>query len=228
MKQPISDREVWQQSKIPPEELDLLMADNGQAEANAHHIERFFREYPLPVDSSLLIHGCGTCQMFDYLNPADIGKVNITFADIGPGMLEIARRRLAQYKELSFQLITDDVENSSLEGRYDAILLSMLLLHVDWRKCLRNIIKLKPGRIFIIEQEQKEGTQITGSKNRPLPPTIQQYAEAVSIELVPRQDLIEFLKESGYRLECINETPVPDDKVMSGFIFIRQIPDADS
>ena len=58
-----SDREAWLNGEISPEDLDRLMVDNGQAEANARHVKAFFQKYPLPQGSRLLIHGCGTCQM---------------------------------------------------------------------------------------------------------------------------------------------------------------------
>ena len=217
-----SDRKAWLKGEISPEDLDRLMADNGQAEANAHHVQEFFRKYPLPQGSCLLVHGCGTCQMFDYLEPADLGDVKVTFADIGTGMLETARRRLKRFDDFSCEIIVDDIENTVVTESYDAVLLSMVLLHVDWKKCLVNVSNLNPARIYIIEQQQKQGTPVAGAKNRVLPPSIQKYAETASIHLVPRPDLEQFLADLGYGLAYVSETPVPDEKLMVGFVFVKK------
>jgi hypothetical protein len=144
----------------------------------------------------------------------------MTFADVSPKMLEITKRRLSKHKKLSYNVLVDDIENTNIKGHYDAILLTLVLLHVDWRRSLENMIKLAPSSFYIIEQEQKEG-KTTVSKKRRLPPSIQKYAEIESAELIPREVLNKFLNDRGYNLVYTTNRDVPDKKVMVGFVYTR-------
>ena len=220
MTTPKNEREAWL-GTITPEDIDRLMADNGQAEANARHVQAFFRKYPLAPGSRILVAGCGTCQMLDYLKPADLGNVKCTFSDISVRMLEAAQQRLRLHDGFSYEVIIDDLENTSITQQFDAVLLSLVLLHLEWKKCLLNVSNLNINRVYVIEQEQTPGTPVAGSRQRPLPPTIKKYAETVSIKLVSRPELIRFLAELGYELVHISETCVPDEKVMVGLVFQR-------
>jgi SAM-dependent methyltransferase len=213
-----SEKEAWL-SIIEPEDLDVHLANLKQAQANAQIIKDFFKKCPMKEGSKLLIHGCGTCQMFDYIRPSDIGKMDITFADINPKMLEAAKRRLKKY-EIPYKLLIDDIENTGIREHYDGILLGLVLLHIDWRKSLENMIKLTP-LFYIIEQEQ-EFSKPSITPGRKLPPSIQKYAKVEAVKLVPRKELTEFMKENDYKLIYTIEKPVPDNKKMVGLVYAKQ------
>ena len=101
MKMPtVSEKEAWM-NIVEPADLDEHMRNIEQAGTTAEITALLFKKVPLKDGSKLLVHGCGTCQMFDYVTPADLGKVSLTFADVSPKMLEAAKPRLDQYKYLA-------------------------------------------------------------------------------------------------------------------------------
>jgi hypothetical protein len=214
---PKNEKEAWLHI-IKPDELDTHLANIGQAAANATIVKELFKKHPLAEGSRLLIHGCGTCQMFDYIKPSDIGKVDMSFADINDGMLEVAERRLRKYKEASCHFLADDIENTNIGEHYDALLLILVLLHVDWRRSLENMIKLTPSLFYIIEQEQEAGTPSI-AKERKLPPSIKEYAEVEATELISLRELTKFFNERGYHLTYSIRKAVPDKKFMVGLIY---------
>jgi len=168
----------------------------------------------------LLIHGCGTCQMFDYIKPSDLGKLEMTFADISTKMLEISKRRLSTYKKMTYHLLVDDIENTKIKNHYDAILLVLVLLHVDWKKSLENMIKLLPSSFYIIEQQQKS-SGCTVSEKRKLPPSILKYAKVSTAKLISSEELTKFFEKNGYKLVFKIEKFVPDEKIMIGLVFTK-------
>lgn len=216
---PNGEKEAWL-NIVEPQDMDLHMANIGQAEANASLVREFFEKYPLAEGAKLLIHGCGTCQLFDYLNPSEIGRVQITFADISQKMLEAAKQRLAKFEGLKYDILTDDIEDTAITGHYYAVLLILLLLHVDWKKSLDNVIKFSPSHIYIIEQEQ-DPQKPSVTKERKLPPSIRRYAETAEAQLVLRKDLTEYLREKGYALAYTKEVQVPDNKKMAGLVYAK-------
>ena len=92
---PICEKDAWIHV-VKPADLDSHMENVEQARANAMIVKEMFEEYPLPKYSKLLVHGCGTCQMFDYKKPSDIVQF-ITFADISKKMLNTAENRLKRF-----------------------------------------------------------------------------------------------------------------------------------
>ena len=211
-----SEKEAWLHI-IEPDDLDKHMTNIKQANTNAEIVKDLFKKHPLKEGSKLLIHGCGTCQIFDYIKPSDIGNVHMTFADISPKLLEVTKRRLSRHK-IAYDVLIDDIENTNIKKHYDAVLLVLVLLHVDWKRSLENMIKLNPSSFYIIEQEQKtEGCTVT--KEKKLPPSIRKYAEVSTAELIHRKVLIKFFNDRGYKLVYTTKRAVPDEKVMVGFVF---------
>jgi hypothetical protein len=215
----MSEREAWL-NIVKPAELDMHMASIGQAETNAAMVKEMFSRFPLGENARLLIHGCGSCQMFDYLSIPDIGNIELTFADFSPAMLEVGRKRLTRLPDARYNILVDDIERSTLEGCYDAVLLVLVLLHVNWRRSLENMIHLSPSRLYIIEQEQTPGVSPVTMKGKLLP-SIERYSEVADMNLVPQQDLIGFTGMRGYSQSWVLSRPVPGDKTMVGFVFQR-------
>jgi len=216
VKMPHGEREAWL-DVVHPADLDSHMASVGQAEVNAAIVKEMFVRYPLAENAKLLIHGCGTCQMFDYVDLSVFGKSDITFADLSPRMLEVARKRLARFANSSHRIIVDDIESSSLHGRYDAVLLVLVLLHVNWKKALENILRLGISSLYIIEQSQR-GTFTMTSTTQTLP-SMQRYQEVASPLLVSPDDLSDFLGRRGFKMLWTTERQVPGSKSMLGFVF---------
>ncbi len=218
----INERLGWTKI-ITPDDLDKHMAEIGQAEANAHLATQMFRDFPLEEKASLLIPGCGTGQMFDYLTQVEvnqISKYNYTFTDFRREFLERLKQRLAQNLPIRYTCLEDDIEKTRLQGEYDGILLVLVLQHVEWEKALTSMLGLNPSRFYIIEQFNKGGgSPIT--KERKLQPTMKEYAETVKNTacLVNIRELTYYLSERHYGLLRTYEREVSDNKKMVGLVF---------
>lgn len=213
------ERDAWLRI-VKPNELDSHMASIGQAEANASIVREMLHRFRLADDSKLLVHGCGSCQVFDYIPLSDFGKIRITFADLSSAMFEEARKRLEGVSDASYEFVIDDMEDSCLTGSYDAIMLVLVLLHVDWQLSLKNMLRHSPSLFFIIEQEQLPGVPSVTSTDG-LPPSIRRYSEVAEMELVPRNELVSFMGSRGYSVRWTTTRPVPGEKSMMGFVFGR-------
>jgi SAM-dependent methyltransferase len=214
-----SERDAWL-NIIKPAELDAHMLSIGQAETNASIVQEMFRRFPLLESAKLLVHGCGSCQMFDYLSLENLGKVELTFADFSPAMLEEGKRRLERFQGTDWKVVLDDIEDSRLSGNFDAVLLVLVLLHVDWRRGIENLLRLSPTRFYVVEQEQTPDASSITMKDK-LPPSIERYSEIAEMDLVPQNDLVDFLGMKGYRTLWTSSRPVPGDKKMIGSVFER-------
>src|SRR3989338_1451117 len=105
-----NEKEAWSRI-VKPDDLDLHMANIDQAQANAGMVKEMFAKHPVKPAGKILIHGCGTAQMFDYIAPTDLGThAQMTFADISPEMIEKARGRLGA-AGLSGKTLVDDIES---------------------------------------------------------------------------------------------------------------------
>jgi SAM-dependent methyltransferase len=203
---------------VRPSELDTHMAAVGQAEANARLIKHLFSRIWMRPGDRLLVHGCGTCQMFDYIEPIDLGTERVTLADLSADMLEASRERLSRLHGISYETVADDIEQSRISGPYACILLSMVLLHVHWRSAVANMLNLDPRWVAVIEQSQRAGTPIV-SADREVPSSIRKFAEMAEPQLIDRRELIGEFARRGYRLAEECETAVPDQKRMIGLLF---------
>ena len=214
------ERKGWMKI-ISVNDLDSHMAAIGQAQANAEIIQQMFRDYDLRKEAKLLISGCGTGQLFDYAKPSDLGDFELTLTDINSAYLSATEQRLGKFGGVKYNLKIDDIEATNLQGHYDGILIVLVLQHVEWKKALDSMSKLKPTRFYIIEQEQ-DPTQHFVTKSRKLSQAFQKYAEIANPQLIPRNELIDYLKEKGYSNVKIYERQVPDNKTMVGFVFEKR------
>ena len=214
-----AERRAWLHI-VKPAELDVHMVSIGQAKTNAGIVKEMFRSLPLAEGGKLLVHGCGSCQMLDYLSLSDLGSISFTFADLSPAMMEGGKGRLSKVRNATYNLVIDDIENSELTGQYDAILLVLVLLHVDWRSALGNMMRLGARRFYIIEQEQGPGVSSVTIKEKLLP-SMEEYRVVSEMTLVLREELMSFMNSRGYRLQWSATRPVPGDKAMMGVVFER-------
>jgi SAM-dependent methyltransferase len=210
-----NERKGWTEI-VTPEDYDKHMAATGEASANSEMVRQMFQDYPLR-GSRLLIPGCGTGQMFDYITPDVFGSgTQLTLTDINPTFLERTRKRLRKFRG-TYEVMTDDIEDTKLTGEYGGILIVLVLHNVSWVKSLESMFRLTPRQLYIIEQEQDLSKRKTAK--RKIPESMRRYEETVKIELIPREEIINFISGKGYDLRRLYETKVPDNKTMVGYVF---------
>jgi len=211
-----NERKGWMKI-ITSEDYDKHMAATGEAAANSKIIKKMFKDYPLR-GKRLLIPGCGTGQMFDYISPKDLGSsIELALTDINPTFLEKTRERIEKFTGTNYKIIQDDIESTKLNGKYDGILIVLVLHNVSWEKSLKSLAGLNPKQLYIIEMEQDLSLRLIGE--RKIPETIKKYGEYVKIKLIPREELIRYIHGMGFKLKKLYETKVLDNKTMVGFVF---------
>lgn len=207
---------VWTEL-IGPDDLDTHLAGIGQAQANAELVKQMFKDVPL--QGKLLISGCGTGQLFDYILPLDLGnKLQLTLTDINYLYLERANARLSHFPGLNFDVRLDNIESTRIQDKYEGVLITLVLEHVEWMKALDSMQTLKPNTFYIIVQEQT--TDEYPLTLRPeLSEVWQEFSRIVKPKLIPRNDLVVYFSERSFRLVKEYERNVPNNKIMKGFIF---------
>jgi hypothetical protein len=204
---------------VTANDIDQHMASIGQAEVNAHLVAQMLQAFPLKKGSSLLIPAAGTGQMFDYVEPAQIGDYHFTFTDLNLKFLEKLEARLTG-RHLEYIATVDDIEATKLSGNYEGILSVLLLQHIDWKKGIDSMLGFSPRRMYLVIQEQtRTGHAI--SKERVLAPSIEKFAQIANPCLVPRKELTDYLGQRNYQLLRTYEREVPDNKSMVGLVFER-------
>ena len=212
------ERKGWLEI-ITINELDSHMAAIGQAEANADIVKQMFAEYPLQPNSRLLIPGCGTAQLFDYIQPSDLGSnIELVLTDIKPSFLAKARERLQRFSGINYTTQEDDIEDTKLKGTYGSALVVLVLQHVEWQKALDSLVSLNPSKFYIIEQEQ-DPSQHAVTKSRQLSEVWRRYAEVANPQLILRKELTDYLVKKGYEVIGSYERAVQNNKTMYCFVF---------
>ncbi|NQV08370.1 class I SAM-dependent methyltransferase [Candidatus Woesearchaeota archaeon] len=212
-----NERKAWTEI-ITPEDLDDHLAEIEQAETNAHLIVEMFNDFSIESGPELLVPGCGTGQMFDYIEHTMIGDYNFTFTDLNPKYLEKLGGRLLKNGDMGYSILIDDIEDTKLSGIFDGILAVLLLQHIEWRKGINSMLGFNPSMIYLIIQEQENEDHVV-TKERDLRPSIKKYAEIENPCLVPRQELTDYLRNRDYKLLKDYERQVPDQKSMIGLVF---------
>lgn len=211
------ERKGWTEL-ITAEDYDYHMAAIGQAETNSKIVFEMFSEFPLPNNSRLLVAGCGTCQMFDYLEPKKLGKYKFMFSDINQSFLEVGKMRIGKFPGIKYKFIIDDIESTKINEKIDGVLAVLLLEHIDWRKGINSFVKLKPKKIYLVIQVQddKKSFVTNGIKLRP---SIEKFSKIASPKPVKEQELSNYLENEGYKLVKKIEKQVLNNKSMVGLIF---------
>lgn len=212
-----NERKGWTKI-ITPEDLDGHMADVGQAETNANLVLQMLNEFPLKEGAKLLVPGCGTGQMFDYVKPNQLGPYEYTFTDLNPNFIRKLEERISKYHNVKYQTKEDDIEATQLTGHYDGTLTVLVLQHIEWQKGIESMAGLTPERMYFIIQQQ-ENAKHAITKERKLRPSIAQFAEIANPRLVARQELIDFLRTMDYGIVKLYGRSVPDNKIMAGLVF---------
>lgn len=211
------ERKGWTEV-ITAEDFDYHMATIGQAETNSKIIREMFSEFPLPNNSKLLVAGCGTCQMFDYLEPKKIGTYQFIFSDINQSFFEVAKKRMKNFPEAEYKFVIDDIESTKINEKIDGVIAVLLLEHIDWKKGIDSFVKLKPNRIYLIIQVQDDKKSFV-TKGMKLRPSIEEFSKIANPQPVKEQELSNYLKNKSYKLIKKIKRPVQDDKAMVGLVF---------
>ena len=214
----VNERKGWMEI-VSPEDYDAHMEEIGQAEANAFLVAKMFKDFPLNEGASLLVPGAGTGQMFDYITPFQIGLCSFTFSDISSRLLgRLEQRLLKMYPRFRYKAVLDDIEDTRLKGPYDGILTVLLLQHIEWRKGIESMVGFNPKRMyFVIQQQENQSRAI--NMQRKLQPSIEEFARIANPHLVPKQELVDHLRDNNYGLLGSYEKQVPDEKTMVGLVF---------
>jgi SAM-dependent methyltransferase len=207
-------KEAWK-NIVTASDLDGHMLEIGQAEANADILIQLLHENPIK-SGKVYVPGCGTGQVFDFIDSEILQNCELLFSDIKPEFLEKLRSRMSP--KLHYRTFIEDIEASALGERVEAVIAILLFEHVDWQKALGNILRSRPEQIFIITQVQAPNAQMV-AVNRQLRPSIKKFIENAKPELVDSKALNAFLEESGFQKKGEVWRDVPDNKRMSGICY---------
>jgi len=201
-------RDAWT-TRVTPEDYEAHMARNGQAQANAAIVRDLLSGAALPPGSKILLAGAGTGQIFDYLPAEFFAPYRLICSDIHAAFLARLRQRVP------CETVIDDVEDSRVEPGLAAIILVLVLEHVDWRRALASLRRLQPERFLIVIQRNP-------AVNQALPPagTMRVFAEEARPNQVPFSELAEEMAGMGFHAERLEEIPVADGKTMAGGLFV--------
>jgi SAM-dependent methyltransferase len=205
-------REAWA-TRVTPEDYETHMARIGQAEANAALIGKLLHA---PAGGRVLIAGAGTGQMFDYLPAGFLAEQRVTCSDVNPAFLAKLRERF------TCETTIDDIEDSRLEPGWAAIVVVLVLEHVDWRKAVRSLARLDAEELLVIVQRNPTDVTAAVTPGRTPPGTMSVFANEAPPHLVPVDELIAELGRTGYAVESQEERGVQDGKFMIATVFRRK------
>jgi 2-polyprenyl-3-methyl-5-hydroxy-6-metoxy-1,4-benzoquinol methylase len=142
---PSSLKHVW--PSIDAEDYRQHMINTGQASVNAAFTERWLQEIPA---TDVLFAGAGPGQMLSFLAPQTLARhSSVTFTDVHPGFLEQLELKLSAGQKA----LLDDIENTKLSGPFKAVIVVLVLEHVEWRLALASFQRWQAERILIVIQE---------------------------------------------------------------------------
>jgi len=214
-------RKAWQEI-ITAEDYDQHMATVGQAEANALLVRDLIVNSSLPPDGRILFAGAGTGQMFDFVDPEFLATWQVTFTDLNQGYLDKLQLRLSA-SSVRFVCQVDDIENTSLRGPFDLIVLVLVLEHVKWQRALNQMVGLNTQSFLIVTQQNPPEFSSGVTPGRTLPPSIELASKTAVSHLLDKAELVDFLQSLGFEPVKEDNRPVLDNKIMRGIVFKRAI-----
>jgi hypothetical protein len=172
----------------------------------------------LPKGASLLLVGVGTGQFLDHVDVDALVPFRLTCTDINERFLDALRARLQKAPRLSAVVRIDDIEETTLQPRFDAAAAILVLEHIDWKKGVSSLVKLSPTWLYLIVQRNEAVPQMV-TTSRELAPSIREFGRIASPTLVSERELTAVLGESSYTLYRRYEHAVPDNKTMLGLVY---------
>lgn len=126
-------------------------------EVNEEKINTLLSKVDIKDNDNILDVGTGTGVLIPFLKILNSNGI-IKGVDVSSGMLDIANQKFKDLENVSFEVL--DVENSSIEGKYDKIILYSMFPHL---KNKTNTIKIlvennlnKDGKLIIAHSNSRE------------------------------------------------------------------------
>lgn len=126
-------------------------------EVNEEKINTLLSKVDIKDNDNILDVGTGTGVLIPFLKNLNSNGI-IKGVDVSSGMLDIANQKFKDLENVSFEVL--DVENSSIEGKYDKIILYSMFPHL---KNKTNTIKVlvknnlnKDGKLIIAHSNSRE------------------------------------------------------------------------
>ncbi|HEY3442780.1 MAG TPA: hypothetical protein VGK29_18615 [Paludibaculum sp.] len=211
---PFTLRDAWT-TLVSAEDYEQHMAAIGQAQTNATHIRDFLALVKPPAGARLLIAGAGPGQMFDHIEPAVLQPYRIIFSDINPRFLVRLRERYG-----AALCVVDDIERTSLTGPFEAVMETLMLEHVEWRKAVAALCGLGAEYLYLVVQQNPPDMATAVTPTRTPPGTMRIFAQAHP-RLLDIAELTSALHEAGYTIISTHPRAVADGKTMLGLLARR-------
>jgi hypothetical protein len=210
-------RRAWTEI-VTAEDYDEHMRAVGQAQAAASLTEWLVAAAGLGDGSRITVAGAGTGQMLEFLDAGILRNHRLTFADLNPVYLGHLRERLAR-SGLEGLVTPDDFEETRLEPGMDLLLATLLLEHIDWRRGVDSIARLRPRACGIVMQENPPGMTTAVTPGRRIPPSLAKAMETAHARLVVREELVAAMAGRGFGLRASAEREVADGKRLVALLF---------
>lgn len=210
-------RRAWTEV-VTAGDYERHMAAIGQAQAAAELTAWMLASAGLSAGDTVTVAGAGTGQMLDFLDPGALRPYRLTFADLNPAYLARLRERLSKHG-LDGEALEDDFEQTRLASGPELLLATLLLEHIDWRRGVESIARLRPRACGIVMQENPPGMSTAVTPGRVVPPSIAKAMETAHARLVVREEFAAAMKGRGYDLRAEEAREVADGKRLVGLLF---------
>src|SRR4051794_14279032 len=152
---------------VTADDYERHMAAVGQAQAAAELMGWALRSAGLAAGDAVTVAGAGTGQMLDFLDAEALKPYRLTFGDLNPVYLERLGERLKRHG-IDGVVVEDDFEQTRLAKGPALLVATLLLEHIDWRRGVESIVRLRPGQCAIVMQENPPGMATAVTPGRAL------------------------------------------------------------
>ena len=210
-------RRAWTEI-VTPDDYEEHMQAIGQAQAAASLTQWVVTTAGLGEGSRVTVGGAGTGQMLEFLDPGVLRNYRLSCSDLNPVYLARLRERLARYG-LEGVVVEDDFEETRLDTGMDLLLATLLLEHIDWRRGVESIVRLRPRACGIVMQENPPGMTTAVTPGRRIPPSLAKAMETAHATLIVRAELVAAMAGRGFGLRASTEREVADGKRLVALLF---------
>jgi hypothetical protein len=210
-------RRAWTEI-VTPADYDEHMRTVGQAQAAAELTQWLLGFAELREGSHITVAGAGTGQMLDFPGADTLRPHRLTFADLNPRYLAQLRERLTR-NGLDGIVVMDDFEETRLAAGMDLLLATLLLEHIEWRRGVESIARLRPRACGIVMQENPPDMTTSVTPGRRVPPSLAKAMETAHATLLVRKDLVAAMAERGFELKGNAAREVADGKRLVALLF---------
>jgi len=212
-------KKAWK-STIPADDLDKHMLATKQVQANVKILEKMLNDFPIKEGTNILVPGCGTGQIFDYIDINLFSNYHLTLTDINKEYLKKIDQRFKKNQKISYKIIEDDIEIPKIQQKFDSSILILVLEHIEWKKALENILNLGVNSVYIIIQKQDKNKQIvTSYKN--IPKSITKFSTITKSQLIDEHKIKQYFKKNGFNLLKSYSEKIMDNREMIGLFLFK-------